>query len=192
MYRFFFLSYTTAMNIYVGTTNKAKLDAVTSVATEMRVHPSFEVHGYKAESGVSETPLNEQTILGALNRAKAVRNAYPEEDMYIGIESGIVSRYSDFYEEVWAVVIYGKKVCAAYSSGVRLPDKVVDHINGDIQNHPNAMDTLREEYDIEHHDGNNSDTWGNYTGNIIDREVGVKEAIRNTLVQIFPGDKSFY
>jgi len=180
------------MNIYVGTTNKRKLIAVTAVVNEMNISSDFAVTGYKADSGVPETPFDEQTILGALNRAKAVRQAHPDQDLYIGIESGIVNRYSDMYEEVWVVAIYGKKVCAAYSSGVRLPDKVVDHINGDIQNHPNAMDTLREEYDIEHHDGNNSDTWGNYTGNIIDREAGMKEAIRNTLVQIFPGDKSFY
>lgn len=180
------------MNIYVGTTNKAKLEAVTSVVTEMNMHSSFKVHGYKAESGVSETPLNEQTILGALNRAKAVRKAHPDKDMYIGIESGIVSRYSDFYEEVWVVIIYGKKVCAAYSSGIKLPDSVVDHMNGDIQSHKSVVAHLRQERGFEAYDNLNSDTWGYYTGNAIDREVGMKEALRNTLVQIFPGEKSFY
>jgi non-canonical (house-cleaning) NTP pyrophosphatase len=180
------------MKISVGTTNIQKLNAVSTVITEMNISASFKVSGFKADSGVSETPLDEQTVLGALHRAKSVRNAHSNQDIYIGIESGLVSRYGDMYEEVWAVVIYGKIVCAAYSSGIKLPHTVFDHMNGNIQSHPTVMDSLREAHDIKNHDETNCDTWGDYTGNVIGRETGLKEAVRNALVQIFPGEKSFY
>jgi non-canonical (house-cleaning) NTP pyrophosphatase len=180
------------MKISVGTTNKRKLEAVKSVITEMDIHKNFEVVGFEADSGVADTPLNEQTILGALNRAKSVLKAHPEQDMYIGIESGLVSRYSDFYEEVWVVVIYEKNVYAAYSSGIKLPRKVADELLPDVQNHIKIMEKLRNEGSMDTHPVLGADTWGNYTGNKIPREVGIKEAFRNALVQIFPGDKSFY
>ncbi len=180
------------MKISVGTTNKRKLEAVEAVITEMDIHKDFEVNGFDAESGVPETPLDEQTILGALNRAKSAHKQDPKQDMYIGIESGLVSRYGDFYEEVWVIAIYEKRVYSAYSSGIKLPRSVADNLNPDVQNHRPVMQDLRDKNKIDIHDTLGVDTWGNYTGNKIPREVGLKEAVRNTLVQIFPGDKSFY
>jgi non-canonical (house-cleaning) NTP pyrophosphatase len=180
------------MKISVGTTNKRKLEAVEAVITEMDIHQDFAVVGFDAESGVPDTPLDEQTILGALNRAKSVREAHPEQDIYIGIESGLVSRYGDFYEEVWVVAIYKQSVYAAYSSGIKLPDSVTENLDDGVQNHTEIMEELRSEKETKIHDVLGVDTWGDYTGNKVARKVGLKEAIRNTLVQIFPGEKSFY
>ena len=180
------------MKISVGTTNTRKLKAVESVITELDIHNEFEVVGFEAESGVPDTPKDEQTILGALNRAKYVHKAHPEQDMYLGIESGLVSRYGDFYEEVWVVAIYNKSVYAAFSSGIKLPSRVAEELSSDCQNHIEIMVKLREENGVDVHDPLGADTWGNYTGNKIPREIGLKEAVRNTLVQVFPGDKSFY
>lgn len=180
------------MKISVGTTNKRKLKAVESVFTEINIHRDFEVIGFDVKSNVSETPFEEKTILGALNRAKSVHEAHPEQDMYFGIESGIVNRYGDLYEEVWVVAIYEKNVYSAYSSGIKLPNIVINELTKDVQNHPEVMEKLRTELNIDICHTLGVDTWGNYTGNIIPREIGLKEAVRNTLVQIFPNDNSFY
>ena len=54
------------------------------------------------------------------------------------------------------------------------------------------MTNLRKEYEIRSNIKSGANTWSDYTGGVINREKGLMEAIRNTLIQAFPNDKSFY
>lgn len=180
------------MKIIVGTNNKRKIAAVQSVVDSLSPADEVVVTGCSAESGVRDTPLDEETKTGAINRAKNSMECEPEADMYIGIESGLVVRYGEWFEEVWVAAIYDGKTYTAYSSGIVLPQVVSDQLTNDVQNHPHIMDALRAEHEIDVHAELGIDTWGNYTGNKVVREVGLEEAVRNALVQIFPGEKSFY
>jgi non-canonical (house-cleaning) NTP pyrophosphatase len=180
------------MKIIVGTQNKRKITAVESVVNSLVEREDISVCGCSAESDVRDTPLAAETKDGAINRAKNSMVCEPEADMYIGIESGLVQRYGEWFEEVWVATIYKGKTFTAYSSGITLPQAVSDQLDVDGQNHMRIMDVLRAEHEIDIHGELGVDTWGNYTGNKVVREVGLEEAVRNTLVQIFPGEKSFY
>ena len=180
------------MKIIVGTNNKRKIAAVQSVVDSCVSADEVVVTGCSAESGVRDTPLDEETKTGAINRAKNSMECEPEADMYIGIESGLVVRYGERFEEVWVAAVYDDETYTAYSSGIALPQVVSDQLTDDVQNHSHIMDGLRTEYEIDIHAELGVDTWGNYTGNKVVREVGLEEAVRNVLVQIFRGDKSFY
>ena len=141
---------------------------------------------------VSDTPFNLETKKGAINRAKNAQAYDSGHEMYIGIESGLVERYGEFFEEVWVAVLYKDTFYTSYSSGIKLPPSVSEKLNEDLGNHYEIIKDLREKNDIDVNHDLGVDTWGNYTGNKIAREVGIEEALRNSLVQIFPGEKSFY
>ena len=65
--------------LYVGTKNKAKIEAV------IEVFKNFEVVPMEGESGVSRQPLSEEeTINGAKNRAKSLPAGYR-----LGLEAGV-------------------------------------------------------------------------------------------------------
>ena len=176
------------MKILVGTENKRKIASVKKVVEVMKIFDEYSVAGCKAKSLVSGTPLNAETKKGAINRAKNAQQCDSECEMYIGVESGLVERYEDFFEEVWVAILYRDEIYTAYSSGVKLPKCVSSHLKGNVEN----MRDIREQKGIEICKTLGVDTWGDYTGGKIAREVGIEEALRNTLVQIFPEEKSFY
>jgi non-canonical (house-cleaning) NTP pyrophosphatase len=180
------------MKILVGTENKRKIDAVRTVLDSIGISDDFVISGCLVPSLVPETPLNEETKQGAINRAKNAQIFDNGHDLYIGIESGLVKRFDEMYEEVWSAVIYENKIYTAYSSGIKLPEIVSSKLLVDVSNHQDVMGLLRDEYKIDVSTKFGIDTWGNYTGNKIRREVGLEEAVRNALVQVFPNDKSFY
>jgi len=64
--------------IYLGSTNKIKLDAVKEVAKEYIFLHNSSIFSVKSNSEVSEQPLSlDETISGARNRAK---NAFKKTD----------------------------------------------------------------------------------------------------------------
>jgi len=170
------------MKIIVGTQNKRKIAAVESVVDFLLEHNDISVGGCSAESEVRDTPLGVETKDGAINRAKNSIVCEPKADMHIGIESGLVQRYGEWFEEVWVAAIHDGKTYVAYSSGIILPQSVSIELNEDVQNHMDIMNTLRTEHEIDIHGELGVDTWGNYTGNKVVREVGLEEAVRNALV----------
>jgi non-canonical (house-cleaning) NTP pyrophosphatase len=180
------------MKVIVGTQKKRKLSAVESVTNSLIEAEGVSVSGCLAASGVRNTPLAEETKQGAINRANNSMSCEPEADMYIGIESGLVQRYGEWFEEVWVAARYDGEIFTAYSSGLALPPIVRDQLNADVQNHQDIMNALRAEYELDIHSELGADTWGNYTGGVLVRDVGLAEAVRNTLVPIFPQANSFY
>lgn len=171
----------------IGTANKSKVQTAQRVIQAILKEESFTIGGFSVESGVPETPWNEETKQGALNRAIAVMKEQGP-DYAVGIESGLVERYGDVYEEAWCCITDGKVVTFGYSSGLRLPNIVVEVMNTKKVEHNQAMKLLREEFGHP----NNRDTWGNYSDNTLLRSISFEEALRNALVQIFASSSSLY
>lgn len=181
------------MRILVGTENKRKIEAVRTVIDDVFVGDNeYAITGFSAVSDVSETPLGEETKQGAINRAVSAEKHNTDYDLYIGIESGLINRFGDWYEEVWSAIIYDGKIYTAYSSGVKLPESISTKLLPDVSNHRDIMNSFRVKYNMGIDAALGVDTWGDYTGNKISREIGLEEAVRNALVQIFPGKGSLY
>lgn len=90
------------VRIALGTNNQAKRAAVV-LAT------GVEPICHSVPSGVSDQPLTEnETIIGAINRAKSVLEAEPEADVGLGLEGGLT--YDEVYTNMW----YLFSVCAAW------------------------------------------------------------------------------
>lgn len=165
------------MKIVVGTKNQKKIDVVKNVC-EKYLGDSLEVTGFDANSRVPEAPQGKETYTGASNRAKSCE-ASLEADYYIGIESGLVERYGNMFEEAWAVVIHNGKEYVGYSSGLVIPKLVTNRmISGQLHNE--IMEQLDDELNLPK---DNRDTWSRYSGGQILRSVSLEEAVRNALIQ---------
>ncbi len=176
------------MKIIIGTKNQKKIDVTLSVFSSVLSIEDMVVEGRNALSGVPEAPHNQETYQGAYNRAA---ECYKEvgADYYIGIESGIVERYGNIFEEAWAVVIsHDGTERVGYSSGLMLPKTVVSRMNAG-QKHDEIMAYFDKEFNLP---DDNRDTWSRYTGGNISRQVSLEEALRNALIQIAHSERSLY
>ena len=142
---------------YVGTTNPVKIEAVKAVLIDS------EVIGLKVPSNVSSQPKSDQeTIQGALNRAKAL----PRDGIRIGLEAGVQELDGIIYLINWGVLIDqddniyyagGTRLPLPYNIGKRLFDEEIE-----------LADVINEYYnreDIKHQEG----AVGILTGNCVKR-----------------------
>jgi inosine/xanthosine triphosphatase len=99
------------MHFFVGTTNKAKLEAVKQATQDQ--WPDATIVGYEVESGVPSQPMtDDETVTGAQNRAKAAlekgQEEYPtlssSECLGIGLEGGVTLIHNELWSTVWAAV----------------------------------------------------------------------------------------
>ncbi|MFA6158025.1 MAG: inosine/xanthosine triphosphatase [Candidatus Paceibacterota bacterium] len=175
------------MKIILGSTNNRKIEVVKKALKT--VTGNFpEVFGFKADSKVPETPYDKQTFDGARNRAVQARDEAGDADMYIGLESGLIERYGNVYEEAWCYILTkdGREY-SGYSSGLRLPDYVLSEMKRLNKEHCDVMTILEER-----HGNLPNDTWGSYSSGMITRENSLEEALRNVLIQIYAPEQSFY
>lgn len=146
------------------------------------------VYPCSVDSGVGYTPWGRETKKGAKNRATKSFALHPQVDLAIGLESGLVNRYGDIYEEAWACVLTGdKRDFFGYSSGLKVPTYIIKKLNKSDLEHWQVMQQLEEEFHY-----TRDDTWGNYSGNIVLRNVSLEEALRNALIQIFAPPESLF
>ena len=176
------------VKIIVGSASKRKLEIVSKVIHEVIINATINIEAYGAISGVPETPYDQQTFDGAKNRAIGSKENVPNADLYIGIESGLVERYGHIYEEAWCVVVTkdGEEFYG-YSSGLKVPDYILKRMDDLNLPHSEVMVLLEEEFRLP-----DSETWGNYSGGMIAREVSLAEALRNALIQVVAPKNSFY
>lgn len=176
------------MEFVIGSTSKRKIDVAEKILGEYFKDEKIFIEGYAAASGVPATPWDTQTFNGARIRASDAKIHVPDADYSIGLESGLVERYGHIYEETWcAVIAVDGKEFFGYSSGLKVPDYVLRRMDELQMEHSDVMMMLEEEHGKIH-----NDTWGNYSGGALIREISLEEAIRNTVIQIVASEDSFY
>lgn len=90
--------------IVLGSTSQTKIRALRSALFCLEEWAQVEVAFAFGASGVSAQPCGyEETLLGARNRAKSVRQAHPQADIALGVENGI--RLNGEVWEDWAIVV---------------------------------------------------------------------------------------
>jgi len=163
------------MKFYVGSLSRIKIISVKEVLKHYMT--SYEIIPFNSPSEVPRTPWNDETPTGARNRAENMRKKFLDnEGVYIGLESGLVERFNQIYEETWCAIIYKDKEFSAYSSGLRLPREIVEKTKQGIP-HSKILNQLSKQLNA-----SPKDTWGLYTKFKLSRKVEIKEAFRNALI----------
>lgn len=95
---------------------------------------NFEFIGKSVPSGVSDQPMtNEETLKGAINRAKNLKFSYPDGDFFVGIEGGIEEIGDEMEAFAWVVVNGNSLTGKAQTSTFQLPPKIVDLIRQGVE-----------------------------------------------------------
>jgi non-canonical (house-cleaning) NTP pyrophosphatase len=176
------------MKFLIGTKNSEKV-ATAEVVIQQIVKTQFTLEGVDVPSGFGETPIGEETKTGAYNRATAL--VVKQCDYAIGIESGLVERYGDTYEEAWCcIVTKNRKTFFGYSSGLMVPDLITEKMQREELEHFEVMRTEEIRALLPVRD--RRDTWANYSAQMIARRLSFEESLRNALVQIFAPEDSLY
>lgn len=168
--------------IALGTTNQAKKRAVIS-ATGM------EPVCHSVPSGVSDQPLSEdETICGAINRAKNVLPLVPEATLGLGLEGGLT--YDDVYTHQW----YLLSVCAAWDGkqlflGKGLSFPIPHHVGERIHLQQLELRVIIDELSGTVGSNHREGAYGLFTDGQITRTNVFRDAV---LAAITPFQSSFY
>src|SRR5699024_482613 len=142
------------MNIIIGSTNLSKIKAVKTV------FPEAVVHSTTAPSDVSAQPIGDkETLAGAMNRAKNIREVYP--DMYgIGLEGGVMYVENNLFLNSWGVLITpNEQVYTAAGARIPLPNEFSEKLNQRIESgklmddftKKKMSEIMREQLGFSHH-----------------------------------------
>lgn len=128
--------------IIVGSTNAAKVGAVTRAARAY--WPAVTVAAHEVESGVPAQPIGlEQTMLGALNRARAAcaLGAPGGQTLGVGLESGLMEMAGRWVLFGVVAVSDGTRETAVPGMGMPLPDDwaAMARNGGDVGRHLGKM-----------------------------------------------------
>lgn len=178
-----------ALIIVVGTTSQTKRKVTESILRELLPEgESLELIDFCAESGVPETPWDDQIVEGARGRATRTHERHPDADACIGIENGLTTHHGQVYEETWCCVVRkdGREYLA-YSSGLRVPAAILDGMKQRQLAHHEMMQRMEDLHGLPR-----SDTWGSYSGGVVHRRTSFAEAVRNAVVQFIAPAGSFY
>lgn len=173
------------MKIGVGSLNPSKMKA-TKAAFEVAFGlTGCDVIGAKVSSGVSAQPMSdEETLLGARNRAKSVFEKMPELDFAVGLEGGLCQIGDIWFDRGWVVVLdkYGNEGIGA-SPTIIVPGRIIDLVANGIEL-GFACDKVFQKTGTKTDEG----YFGLMTRNVITRESGYRDGVIMALARFLRSD----
>ena len=164
--------------ILVGSTNPVKINSTKLAFETAFPDEEFDVEGVSAVSDVRDQPMsNEETLLGAKNRAKDVKNRY-EADYWVGIEGGIEDHENDLEAFAWMVILSTNGL----SGKARTSSFVLPHEVGRLVRSGLELGQADDKVFNQSHSKQKNGAVGLLTNNLIDRTEYYKQAIILALV----------
>lgn len=135
------------MEIVIGSSNKAKVAAVTSVFSEA------DIISVTVSSDVSSQPIgDEETLNGAINRAKNAQQLSGNA-IAIGLEGGVMYLNNQLYLTNWgAIATLDGMIYTASGARIALPSQFIEEIHAGLEL-SDIMNEYTKREDIRHHEG---------------------------------------
>ncbi len=176
-----FSSYSSIMlkKVYIGSKNPVKIECTRHGFEEVFSNNSrMEFIGKSVSSGVGDQPMtDEDTLLGAENRARNLKVKFPGGNFFVGIEGGIQKIGDEMEAFAWVVILGERRAGKARTSTFQLPPRIVDLINQGMElGHADDMVFKRNNSK----QGNGA--VGILTNNVIDRVEYYRHAIILALI----------
>lgn len=152
------------MKIAIGTTNKAKVEAVEAIAQHYFKNASFS--HVKAASEVADQPIgNEETRAGAINRAQ---NAMVQTNAQLsfGLEGGVVEIADAMYICNWGALTVADGTILTRGAQIILPKEIAQEIKAGGELGP-IMEQYTKRQDIRQGMG----AVGIFTQGLVSRQV---------------------
>jgi inosine/xanthosine triphosphatase len=123
------------MKIIIASDNPVKINAAKQGFERMFLETEINCQGVTVDSGVSHQPKSdEETLLGATNRALNAKIAVSEADYWVGIEGGISEIDGTMEAFAWVIILdKNNKKGKGKSGAFILPLKVADLIREGLE-----------------------------------------------------------
>ncbi|MEG8946731.1 inosine/xanthosine triphosphatase [Rosettibacter firmus] len=177
------------MKILVGSTNPVKIESVREAFS--CYFENIEVEGKDIKSGVSAQPINEETFLGAQNRAVNLKYLSEKEnlnsDFFVGIEGGIIKLFNRWFAFGCMCIINKEgKISFGTSPHFELPEIVVEKLlNG--KELGDVMDELTNQKNSKQKNG----AIGFFTNGVMNRKELYVEGLKVAIIP-FLHSEMFY
>ncbi|MFH1316039.1 MAG: inosine/xanthosine triphosphatase [Candidatus Woesearchaeota archaeon] len=168
------------MKILVGSENPVKIDAVKEAFS--KYFDNIEIQGHKVSSDVPDQPLNDDTFIGAKNRALHLKRLDNEKslsaDFFVGIEGGIIELNSTWFA-FGAMCIIDKdgNIGLGTTSLFQLPEQMIDNL---LQG--KELGDVIDKITGEHNSKQKNGAIGYFTKNIITRKSYYVNGIIKALI----------
>ncbi|RLE91768.1 MAG: inosine/xanthosine triphosphatase [Thermoprotei archaeon] len=176
------------MLVVVGSMNPVKLSGVEKAYR--KVFEDIEVKGVKVSSGVSPQPLSlEETVEGAVNRAKNALKSVEGAEHGVGVEAGWVA-VRDSWIDVQVAAIFTKsgELSIGFSPAFPLPKIVVDSVLSESIEMEDIMIRLTGIDAI----GEKEGAIGYFTKNMVKREDLTYYAVLMALLPFMPWNRRIF
>lgn len=115
------------LKIVTASKSPVKIEAVKNAFQKVFPDFNFEMINISVISGVSDQPSdNNETILGAKNRAENALKKIKDSDFWIGIEGGIEKNKTGTEAFAWVYIISKTNTGRARTASFFLPKKITD------------------------------------------------------------------
>ncbi|MFW9830864.1 MAG: DUF84 family protein [Candidatus Thorarchaeota archaeon] len=129
------------MLVVVGSQNPVKVEATHQAF--LQYFDRIDIVAEPVESRVQPFPMSQQeTITGALNRARMAREKQPSANFSVGIEGGLVSLINRFFIQAFAAVVQGKKVGLGRSGAIEVSKSLVAAIDPSSDKSKKTVDRI--------------------------------------------------
>ena len=120
--------------VVIGSKNPVKVSC-TDEAFQLALGDQVLVQALDVDAGVSQQPVGDQeTYLGAYNRASNCKVAFPEADFWVGIEGGVGDMDGDMTAFAWIVILdQAGKLGRARTAAFFLPPAAADLVRNGIE-----------------------------------------------------------
>jgi len=166
------------MKIAIGSTNPTKVEAARRAAA--KVWPGCEVVAVIVPSCVGEQPMSDdETIRGAVNRARNALAAVDGAQIGMGVEGGVQDTDHGMFVTGWAAVVDQEGNLGIGAGGrLELPEKLARRIRAGEELGP-LMDEVSGRRNTKHGEG----VIGIFTNGIIERTVALEIALTYALAR---------
>jgi len=111
--------------VIIGSKNPIKVASVTHAFHKAFPNEIFDFIGVISQSKVSDQPMSdEETYLGATNRASNARSNHPKADFWVGVEGGISYHKEDMEAMAWIVILSKSQTGKARTGTFVLPKEI--------------------------------------------------------------------
>lgn len=168
-----------SQNVIVASKNPLKIQATKTAFDRMFPDGNFTFGGRSASSGVADQPLSDQeTLQGAMNRARNAQATEPEATYWVGLEGGVHTLDGEMQVFEWIVVLHRDGTMGRARTGaLPLPQETAKLVRsgmelGDADNLVYKKKNSRQEMG----------TVGNLTGGLITRQSFFEDTIVLALI----------
>ena len=120
--------------VIVASENPVKIKVAEKAFFAVFPDEQFEFIGVKAESGVGDQPMGEDTRIGANNRLSFIKEKYRDADFWIAQEGGLFLDKGRFSNRAWiAISDKDNFIAESSTSNFYLPKKVEEYIKEGLE-----------------------------------------------------------